>query len=59
MDKLTPANRSVPRADGLKEPGANTILTTPNESFGLYSSGYKEGKDAVNTGNIMSSKVTH
>lgn len=59
MEKLTPANRSVPRADGLKEPGANTVLTTPNESFGMYSSGYKEGKDAVNDGNIMGREAKH
>lgn len=59
MDKLTPANRPVPRADGLKMGNANTTLTTPNPTFGMYSSGYNEGKDAINKGNIMGSSTEY
>lgn len=52
-EKITPANRPVNRADGVKYGNLNTTLTTPNPTFGKYSSGYNEGKDAVNIGNIM------
>lgn len=53
MEKLTPANRPVSRADGLMPGNANNTLTTPNETFGYYSSGYQEGKNAINDGHIM------
>lgn len=59
MDKLSPATKSVPRADGIKYGNSNTTLTTPNPTFGKYSSGYVEGKDAVNKGQIMSSSTDY
>lgn len=35
-EKITPPIRKVNRADGFKQPSANTTLTTPNSSFGRY-----------------------
>lgn len=59
MEKLTPANRSVPRADGLKTGAANTVLTTPEETFGKYTSGYNEGTNAINDGHIFGKEAKH
>lgn len=59
MDKISPATKSVSRPGGIKYGEANSTLTTPNPTFGKYSSGYKEGEKAINDAEVFSSKSAH
>lgn len=59
MVDINKATNQVPRANGLKYGNANIALTTPNPTFGKYSSGYVAGKDAVNEGQIFSKNTAY
>lgn len=59
MPDLTKAINPVPRADGLKMGSANTAFTTPDPTFGEYSSGYKDGDSSANGANIFGPQVSH
>ena len=59
---LVPINKTtvqVPRANGLKYGNANTVLTTPDPTFGKYSAGYPSGKDAINEGQIFNKSTEY
>ena len=44
MEKLVPPIKAVPKADGVKQGGANTTITTPNDVAGkVWSKGTESG----------------
>lgn len=56
---INKAVNSVPRAEGLKMGEANSVLTTPNPTFGKYSSGYVDGANATNSESIFGKDNKH
>lgn len=46
-EKLVPATKPVPRADGMKNGSANKTTTTPNHTDAKYWNREKENKDKM------------
>lgn len=55
-DKVCPPVKSVGKPDGMHMGSANTILTTPDPTFGRYFGADTPGSDAVNSQKIMGKK---
>ena len=55
-EKITPPTRKIDRADGVKMPSANTVLTTPNPTFGRYFGSGDSGAEAKGKGTIFGGK---
>lgn len=60
-EKITPPVKKVDRADGFKQPTANTTLTTPVPTFGRYYGSGKPGSSGDNGGenSLFDSSLAH
>lgn len=52
-DKVQPVSKPVPKASGMSDPSAYSVISTPGPCFGrLFGSG-KEAKDAMGSQSMM------